>query len=160
MITLDKSKHGIVVRGEETDSALCETQFPNISISQEAGFGEPFGLGSLSCLQMTAVGLYFNWYLSGKHPRIDEAMQSEVEYLPMSGPATVGDPVRPNNLEGNGVHEAEGDDSTCTTVLENFSTQGNLTESSTSAPTLTRFGDAPEGDYDLDDEMMGTVVFF
>lgn len=155
MITLDKFKHGIVVREDETDPALRETQFPNISICQEVRFGDMLALGSLSCLQMTAVGLYFSWKFSGNHPSIDEAMQSEP---PMSEPATIQDLVGPNNQEDDSGHETEGDDSCCTTVLEDLPTQGNLTKNSTSASSLTQVGDAPEDD-GLDNEIPGAFVF-
>ena len=157
MITLDKFKHGIVVREDESDLALRKTQFPNISICQEARFGDILSLASLSCLQMTAVGLYFNLRLSGKYPCIDDAMQSEP---PVSEAATVEDLVGPNNPKDDSDHEAEGDDTGYTTALEDLPTQENLTKNSTSASTLIQVGDTPEdGDYDLDDEMSGAYVF-
>lgn len=132
MITLDKHKHDIIVPGEEMDPGLRQTVFPNISVCRAASFSDNLALKSLSCLQMTAVGLYFTFKLNGTHPHIDEPMQSEVEDRPTSEPANI---EGLNDLNDNSGHEAEGDD--------------------------TPSGDAPEdGDYDFNDDLPGAFTFF
>jgi hypothetical protein len=62
-MTLNYRAHGIVtpkeidVRSQGATSALL----PNFTVSQAVCFDNPVALYSLSCLQMTATGLFLTW---------------------------------------------------------------------------------------------------
>jgi len=76
VITLNKCAHGITVP-KETDThaqGFTSTPFPNLAVHQAVCFDNPTALYSLSCLQMTATGLFVTW--KSQSPHLSDMLQS------------------------------------------------------------------------------------
>lgn len=72
MITLNTQAHGITApkEAETRPQNTVSTPFPDLTICQAVCFDNPATLYSLSCLQMTATGLFVTWKPQVRSPSV------------------------------------------------------------------------------------------
>lgn len=163
MVNLDKFKHGILVQEEEkhtdTDPSSRQNVFPYISVCQATPFSDAAALSSLSCLQITDVGVYFNWRSSNMRSSLDVVMQSKpaADARSSSESPTSKDSFGLNEDSGSSSgDEVKGDENSSITALEDSPVQGDVAHSSTSASNLTPLAGSPEHiEHEPDNEVLG-----